>query len=65
MLTLRLLAIIGLFALSTIPFAIAGNDNEDPHHVSGESQGEGAEGAEIVEGLEEGPGVEGEEEPID
>ena len=49
MLTLRLLAIIGLFALSTIPFAIAGNDNEDPHHVSGESQGEGAEGEEGTE----------------
>ena len=28
MLTLRLLAIVGLFALSTIPFAVAENDNE-------------------------------------
>ena len=44
MLTLRLLAIIALFALSAIPFAVAADD--ESHPMSEGQQEEGAEGAE-------------------
>ena len=59
MLALRLLAIISLFALSTIPFAVASSD-DDEHRMS-----EGVEeGLESAEGLE-GENPEGEEGPVD
>ena len=45
MLALRLLAIIGLLALSTLPFAVAGDSNEDDtsHQISEDHDGEHAE----------------------
>jgi hypothetical protein len=46
-LTLRLLAILGLFALSTLPFAMAEDENEDE--------------TVLVEG-DDGPGESGEED---
>ncbi len=64
MLALRLLAIVGLFALSTIPFAVAENDNES-HPMSEGPQEEGAEGPGAEGPGAEVPGDEGEEEHID
>jgi hypothetical protein len=45
-LVLRLLAILGLFALSTIPFAMAGDDGDGDEAVvvEGDNGGDGPEG---------------------